>query len=93
VIYPHSKFYVVLFSRRRYRVVKTAPGRDNIPHWVFSACAFELAEIVTHIFNSTLRTGVVPNQRLTAVSTPVPKIPNPGTLFDFKPILVTPILS
>jgi len=41
---------------------KTAPGRDNIPHWVFSACSFELAEIVTDIFNSTLRTGVVPNQ-------------------------------
>jgi len=43
------------------RVVKTAPGRDNILRWVFSACSFDLAEIVTHIFNSTLRTGVVPN--------------------------------
>lgn len=40
-----------------------------------------------------MRTGIVPNQWLTAVITPVPKIPNPGTLSDFRPISVTPILS
>jgi hypothetical protein len=75
------------------RVVKTAPGRDNIPHWVYSTCSFELADVVTHIYNLTLCTGVIPSQWLTAVITPVPKIPNPGTLSDFRPISVTPILS
>ena len=45
------------------------------------------------MYNSTLRTGVVPTQWLTAVITPIPKIPNPGTLSDFRPISVTPILS
>jgi len=76
------------------RFVKTTPRRDNILHWVFSACSFELAEIVTHKFNSTLRTGVVTNQcMLTVVITPVPKIPNPDTLSDFRPISVTPLLS
>jgi Reverse transcriptase (RNA-dependent DNA polymerase) len=75
------------------RVTKTAPGRDNIPYWVFGSCSFELADVVAHIYNSTLRTGVVPTQWLTAVITPIPKIPNPGTLSDFRPISVTPILS
>ena len=33
------------------KVSKTAPGRDNIPHWLFSRCSNELAEIVAHIYN------------------------------------------
>ena len=76
-------------------MAKTAPGKDNIPHWVFSkfTCSYELADVVAHIYNSSLRTGIVPLQWLTAVITPVPKIPNPGTLSDFRPISVTPILS
>ena len=32
-------------------------------------------------------------QWLSAVVTPVPKLPNPVSLFDFRPISVTPILS
>jgi hypothetical protein len=75
------------------RVGKTAPGKDNIPHWVFSTCSYELADVVAHIYNSSLRTGIVPLQWLTAVITPVPKNSNPGTLSDFRPISVTPILS
>ena len=31
------------------KVSKTAPGRDNIPHWLFSRCSYELAEIIAHI--------------------------------------------
>ena len=77
------------------RVVKTASGRDNIPYWLFSTCSYELADVVAHLYNSTLRTGVVPHQWLiiTAIITPVPKISNPGTLSDFRPISITPILS
>ena len=75
------------------RVVKTAPGKDNVPHWVFSTCSYELADVVAHVYNSSLSTGVVPSQWLTAVITPVPKIPNSGTPSDFRPISVTPILS
>ena len=75
------------------RVTKTAAGRDNIPYWVFSKCSFELADIVTHIFNCSLSSGVLPVQWLSSVITPVPKIVNPVTLADFRPISVTPILS
>jgi hypothetical protein len=75
------------------RVAKTASGSDNIPFWVFKECSFELAEVVSHIFNTSLTSGTVPSQWLTAVITPVPKSPNPATLSDFRPISVTPILS
>jgi len=50
--------------------------------------------LLTYSTPYTLHHGLnVPNQWLTAVITPVPKIPNPGTLSDFRPISVTPILS
>lgn len=75
------------------KVTKTSPGCDCIPHWVFKRCSFELAEVVAHLYNSSLRLGVLPRQWLTAVITPVPKISNPTVLSDFRPISVTPILS
>ena len=39
------------------RIVKTSPGSDNLPAWVFRSCSYELAGIVSHIFNSTFSTG------------------------------------
>jgi hypothetical protein len=76
------------------KITKTAAGSDNnIPYWVFSKCSFELADIVAHIFNCSLSSGTLPNQWLSAVITPVPKITNPVSLSDFRPISVTPILS
>jgi hypothetical protein len=75
------------------RVTKTAPGGDRIPYWVFRLCSVELAEIITHIFNISLRTGRLPCQWLTALITPIPKVSIPKTLADFRPISVTPILS
>jgi hypothetical protein len=74
------------------KVTKTAPGRDSILYWLFRHCSYELAEIVTHIFNCTLRSGTAPSQWLTAVTTPVPKISAPYTLSDFRTVSVTPIL-
>ena len=75
------------------RITKTATGSDNIPYWVFCNCSFELADVVTHIFNCSLGAGVLPVQWLSAVLTPVPKVANPATLAGFRPISVTPILS
>ena len=44
-------------------VVKTAPGRDNIPLWVLSTCSYELADVVAHIYNFSLGNGIVPPRR------------------------------
>jgi hypothetical protein len=74
-------------------VTKTAPGGDKLPYWMFKFCSYELAEVVAHIYNYSLRSSVLPRQWRTAVITPVPKISCPSTLSSFKPISVTPMMS
>ena len=61
----------------------------------FSDCApLSLLKLLL-IFITPLyeRPGCLPRQWLTAIITPIPKIPTPKTLADFRPISVTPILS
>ena len=56
----------------------------------------ELSGIITHIFNSSLKSGVVPEAWKKAYITPVPKVRNVSEYRDFadlRPISVTPILS
>ena len=75
---------------------KTAPGPDDIPYWGFKECAYELSGIITYIFNSSLKSGVVPEAWKKAYITPVPKVRNASEYRDFadlRPISVTPILS
>jgi len=74
-------------------VKNTAPGMDNLPSWLFRLCSFELAGVIAGMFNLSFSTGRVPEQWLCALVTPVPKIPQPQQLADFRPISVTPILS
>ena len=71
----------------------SSPHLDNITHWCYEACSFEIAEIVTHISNLSFDTGMVPKQWLDAIVSPVPKVANPVSLTDYKPISVTPLLS
>lgn len=47
----------------------------------------------TVIFNCSILSGRVPSQWLTAIVTPIPKIPQPLHYCDLRPISVTPILS
>jgi gmma-aminobutyric acid receptor subunit gamma/cGMP-dependent protein kinase 2 len=72
---------------------KTAPGVDEIPYWFIRNCSFQIAPIVTHIFNLSLRTGKPPANWKQALVTPVPKVNKPASFSDFRPISVTPLLS
>ena len=49
--------------------------------------------MISDIFNCSFHTGTVPVSWLTAIVTPVPKVPHPASLSDFRPISVTPVLS
>lgn len=71
----------------------TSSGSDNIPAWLFKSCSCELAEVVAHIMNNSLLFGHVPTSWRTSIVTPIPKVSNPNSLTDFRPISVTPILS
>jgi len=53
----------------------------------------KLAGVIAGIFNLSFSSGRVPEQWLCALVTPVPKVPQPQQLADFRPISVTPILS
>jgi len=79
---------------RMLRTIKsTSPGNDNLPSWLFRSCSVELADIIAHLFNRSFLSGTVPKNWKTAVVTPVPKVPKPKSVTDFRPISVTPILS
>ena len=71
----------------------TSSGLDDIPYWVFKNCSYELSDIIAYIFTLSLYSGCVPYQWRKAVVTPIPKIPKPSSLSDYRPISVTPILS
>jgi hypothetical protein len=61
---------------------------------VFTLLVFSrfVADIVSHIFNCSVTSGIVPSQWRTTILTPVPKIPRPLSLSNLRPISVTPIL-
>ena len=71
------------------RLKNTAPGCNAIPAWVYRNCSFELADVIADIFNCSFRTGLVPISRLTAIVTPLSKVPHPTSLSGFPPISVT----
>lgn len=87
---PLTNFEVEFYLRR---TKLTAPGCDGIPAWLLRTCSYELAEIVTCILNCSFSTGCVPSPWLNALVTPVPKVPKPTGMSDFRPISVTPHLS
>ena len=90
-VFPRLEDYEIEMLLRRLK--NTAPGIDDVPCWFFKNCSFEIAGAVGYIMRRTFETGTVPNNWLTAIVTPIPKIPNPRSLADFRPISVTPILS
>ena len=75
------------------KIRNTSSGYDDLPCWVLKQCSYELSSIVDTIFNKSFQTGTVHVDWLTAVVTPIPKIPRPTGLTDYRPISVTPILS
>jgi len=71
----------------------TSPGPNSPPCWVLKQCSVELAGPVRNILNLPFSTGTLPTQWLTSIVTPVPKVPQPKTINDFRPVSVIPIIS
>ena len=70
-----------------------AMGPDSIPPRIIKELAYELAEPVTKIFNTSLSTGEVPFLWKCSNITPIPKVKQPQYESDTRPISLTPILS
>ena len=71
----------------------TAMGLDGIPEWFIRIAAAAFAMPVTHLFNMSLNSSIVPSQWKASRITPIPKTAQPATCQDYRPISVTPILS
>lgn len=65
----------------------------DLPIRLIKEFAFEIAIPLTSIFNACLQEGVFPSVWKTAAIIPVPKISNPQTPNELRPIALTPILG
>ena len=68
-----------------------APGPDNIPGQALRACANELADVLTSIFNCSLRHSTVASCFKTTTIVPSPTAAHPP-LNDYRPAALTPII-
>jgi hypothetical protein len=92
-----NKFTEYFSEQRVFRLLDnvghTATGLDSIPSWLLRIAAPLISVPTAFIFNLSLSYSVVPTQWKSSSITPVPKISQPKTCHDFRPISVTPVLS
>lgn len=72
---------------------RKAAGPDGIPGRVLKACAEQLAEVFTDIFNLSLAQTTVPTIFKTSTIVPVPKHSTASVSNDFRPVALTPIIA
>ena len=68
---------------------RKAAGPDGIPGRVLRACAGQLTEVLTDIFNMSLAQAAVPTCFKTTSIVPVPKHSKAASLNDFRPVALT----
>uniref|UniRef100_A0A669BZP0 Reverse transcriptase domain-containing protein n=1 Tax=Oreochromis niloticus TaxID=8128 RepID=A0A669BZP0_ORENI len=73
--------------------VRKAAGPDGVAGRVLKACADQLAEVFTTIFNLSLLQSVVPSCLKSATIVPVPKKNTVSCLNDYRPVALTPIIA
>ena len=89
----HMRLTLYEVEKLLYKIKPSSPGLDNIPRWLIHNCSHEIANAVAHILNASFSCGVVPCQWRQAVVTPIPKVPKPQSLSDYRLISVTLLLS
>ena len=75
------------------KIKLSAFGCVSMPAWLLRNCSYELADIVARIVYCSINSVNVPSYWLNTLVTPVPKVSNPASFSDFRPISVTPHLS
>src|SRR6218665_4200871 len=75
------------------RLRPTAEGHDGLPAWYLRLLAPICSRSLTHLVNLSVLQSCVPRQWKTAIIHPVPKVQNPSTPAEYRPISVVSILS
>lgn len=70
-----------------------AAGPNSIPGRFLRACAAQLTDVWTDIFNLSLAQAVVPTCLKATSIVPVPKHSTAASLNDFRPVALTPIIT
>ncbi|CAB4038353.1 RNA-directed DNA polymerase from mobile element jockey, partial [Paramuricea clavata] len=84
-----GKVYSTLRHIKDFKVTKS-PGPYNIPNKILKTFAFELAPVVTDIYNASMVQGNFPQQLKRAFVIPIPKVSPLGSIEnDFRPISLT----
>ena len=73
--------------------VSKSIGYDNIPNYIIKEFAYELADPVCYIFNTSLATSEFPDIWKDAVITPIPKVLPVSAEDELRPISLTTTLS
>lgn len=68
-------------------------GLDGLPDWFIRLAAPAITLPLTHLFNISLDRSTVPTQWKSVRISPVPKVRQPLSSQDYRPIPITPILS
>ena len=79
-----------LFSKIKLR---SAPGPDGLPTFLFKHHGILLTLPVKHLFNLCLQRGYFPENLKRAVVVPLPKVKSPKSFSDLRPISLTSIIS
>ena len=74
------------------KLKRTASGPDGIPYWIWKEFAYDLAPVVTHIFNCSLENHTVPDLWKLADITPLPKESNFKNCTQLRPISLTNVI-
>lgn len=70
---------------------RTAPGPNNLPHWLYTQYADVLAPPLCHIWNLVIKSGCIPMSFKSANIIPLPKVKNASSVEDLRGIAVTNI--
>ena len=79
-------------SPHLHALMPLASGPDGIPYWFWKEFAYDLAPVVTHIFNCSLENHIVPDLWKLADITPLPKEPNFKNCTQLRPISLTNVI-
>ena len=70
----------------------TAVGPDDLPYWFWRDYAYDLAPVITKIFNTSLQNGVIPDLWKLANLLPIPKVSPLTECSQLRPISLTNII-
>ena len=71
----------------------TATGPDELPSWFLRLSAPVIAEPLAQLINLSIKASQVPTQWKSSNIKPIPKITNPTSPSDYRPISITSVLS